>query len=42
MNKIKEINDIIKQRDKEIIQLKEEIKNLKASKNVFYYQYNLI
>ena len=31
------IDDIILQRDEEIIQLKEEIEKLKASKNVFYY-----
>jgi chromosome segregation protein len=37
INKIKDINDIILQRDEEIIQLKEEIEKLKASKNVFYY-----
>ena len=37
IEKIKEINDTIKQRDEEIIQLKEEIEKLKASKNVFYY-----
>jgi chromosome segregation ATPase len=37
INKIKDINDIILQRDEEIIQLKEDIEKLKASKNVFYY-----
>ena len=37
IDKIKEINDTIKKRDEEIIQLKEEIEKLKASKNVFYY-----